>query len=49
MLTLPRDRQEIETARAAIHVDTSVSVVQAAVRLNHKCLDADGNHFEHLL
>jgi hypothetical protein len=31
------------------HVDTLVNVAQAAVRRNQKCLDADGNHFEHLL
>jgi len=41
--------EEIETACAAIHVDTLVSVAQAVVRRNQKCLDADGNHFEHLL
>jgi hypothetical protein len=41
--------EEIETACAAIHVDTLVSVAQAALRRNQKCLDADGNHFEHLL
>jgi len=49
MLASPCDRQEIETACATIHVDTSVNVAQAVVRLNQKCLDADGNHFEHLL
>jgi hypothetical protein len=47
--TLAVLREEIETACAAIHVDTLVSVAQAAVRRNQKCLDADGNHFEHLL
>ena len=41
--------EEIEMACAAIHVDTLVSVAQAVVRRNQKCLDADGNHFEHLL
>ena len=41
--------EEIETACAAIHVDTFVNVAQAAVRHNQKCLDTDGNHFEHLL
>jgi hypothetical protein len=30
------------------NVDTLVNVAQAAVRRNQKCLDADGNHFEHL-
>jgi hypothetical protein len=30
-------------------VDTLVSVAQAAVRRNQKCLDADSNHFQHLL
>jgi hypothetical protein len=30
-------------------VDTLVNVAQALVRRNQKCLDADGNHFEHLL
>ena len=42
-------REEIETACAAIHVDTVVNVAQTVVCLNQKCLDADGNHFEHLL
>jgi len=41
--------QEIETAWAAIHVDTLVNVAAAVVRRNQKCLDGDGNHFEHLL
>jgi len=36
-------------ACAAIHVDTLVNVAQAVVHRNQKCLDADGNHFEHLL
>jgi len=40
--------EEIETACAAIHVDTD-NVAQAVVRRNQKCLDADGNHFEHFL
>jgi hypothetical protein len=31
------------------HVGTLVNVAQAVVRRNQKCLDADGNHFEHLL
>jgi len=47
--TLAVFREEIETACAAIHVDTSVNVAQAAVRRNQKCLDAAGNHYEHLL
>jgi hypothetical protein len=34
---------------AAMHMDTLVNVAQAVVRRNQKCLDADGNHFEHLL
>jgi len=42
-------REEIETACAAIHVDTLVNVAQAVVCRNQKCLDADGNHSEHLL
>ena len=42
-------REEIETACAAIHVDSLVNVAQAVVRRNQKCLDANGNHFEHLL
>jgi hypothetical protein len=37
------------TTCAAIHVDTLVNFAQAAVRRNQKCLDADGNHFQHLL
>ena len=41
--------EEIETAWAAIHVDTLVNIAQAVVRRNQKCLDADGNHSEHLL
>jgi len=48
MLASPCDRQEIEMARAVIHVDTLVNNAQAVVRCNQKCLDADGNHFEHL-
>ena len=42
-------REEIETACAATHVDSLVNVAQAVVRRNQKCLDANGNHFEHLL
>jgi len=42
-------REQTETACAAIHVDTLVTVAQAAVRRNQKCLDDDGNHFEHHL
>jgi hypothetical protein len=34
---------------AAIHVDTLVNVAKAVFRRNQKCLDADGNHFGHLL
>jgi len=41
--------EEIKTACAAIHVNTLVNVAQAVVRRNQKCLDNDGNHFEHLL
>jgi len=41
--------EEIETACEATHVDTLVNVGQAVVRSNQKCLDADGNHSEHLL
>ena len=42
-------REEIETACPAIHVDSLVNVAQAVVRRNQKCLDANGNHSEHLL
>jgi hypothetical protein len=42
-------REEIETTLTAIHVDTLVNVVQAVVRRNQNCLDADGNYFDHLL
>jgi len=49
LATLAVLREEIETARAAIHVDSLVNVAQAVVRHNQKCLDANGNHFEHLL
>jgi hypothetical protein len=47
--TLAVLREEIETVCAAINMDTLVNVDQAVVRRNQKCLDADGNHFEHLL
>jgi hypothetical protein len=40
--------EEIETECAAIQMDTLINIAQA-VRRNQKCLDADGNHFEHLL
>ena len=49
LATLAVFREEIETARATIHVDTLVNVAQAVFRRNQKCLDADGNNFEHLL
>jgi hypothetical protein len=49
MATLAVLREEIETTFAAIHVDSLVNVAQAVVRRNQKCLDANGNHFEHLL
>jgi hypothetical protein len=49
LATLAVLREEIETACAAIHVDTLVNVAQAVVRRNQKCLDADGNPFERLL
>jgi len=49
LATLAVLREEIETACAAIHVDSLVNVAQAVVRRNQKCLDANGNHFEHLL
>jgi hypothetical protein len=42
-------REQTETARATIHADTVVNVAQAVVRHNQKYLDADGNHFDHLL
>ena len=41
--------EEIETTCTAIHVDTLVNIAQAVVCHNQKCLDADGNHSEHLL
>jgi len=49
LATLAVLREEIETACAAIHVDTLVSVTEAVVRRNQKCIDANGNHFEHIL
>ena len=49
LATLAVLREEIEMACAAIHVDSLVNVAQAVVRRNQKCLDANGNHFEHLL
>ena len=49
LATLAVLREEIETACAAIHVDSLINVAQAVARRNRKCLDADGNHFEHLL
>jgi len=49
LATLAVLREEIEMACAVIHVDTLVNVAQAVVRHNQKCLDADGNHSEHLL
>jgi len=49
LATLAVLREEIEMARAVIHVDTLVNVAQVVVRCNQKCLDADGNHFQHLL
>ena len=49
LATLAVLREEIGTACAAIHVDSLVNVAQAVVRRNQKCLDANVNHFEHLL
>ena len=49
MATLVVLWEEIEMACAVIHVDTLVNVALAVVRRNQKCLDTDGNHFEHLL
>jgi len=49
LTTLAVLREEIETACAAIHVDSLVIVARAVVGRNQKCLDANGNHFEHLL
>ena len=49
LATLAVLREEIEMVCVAIHVDTLVNVTQAVVRHNQKCLDDDGNHFEHLL
>jgi hypothetical protein len=46
---IPGVPKKMYTACAAIHVDTWVSVAQAAVRRNQKCLVTDGNHFQHLL
>jgi len=48
-LAVLREEIEIEMACAVIHVDTLVNIAQAVVRRNQKCLDAHGNHFEHLL
>jgi len=49
LATLVVLREEIEMACTVIHVGTLVNVAQAVVCRNQKCLDADGNHFEHLL
>ena len=49
LATLVVLREEIETACAGTHVDTLINIAQAVVRRNQKCLDTDGNHFEHLL
>jgi hypothetical protein len=47
--TLAALREEIEMSCTAITVDTLVNVDRAVVRRNQNCLDANGNHFEHLL
>ncbi|XP_053434088.1 uncharacterized protein LOC128576103 [Nycticebus coucang] len=47
--TLVELREEIERVCAAIEADTLVSVAQAVLLRNQKCLDVGGNHFEHLL
>ena len=49
LATLAVLQEEIETTCTAIKVDTLINVAQAVVRRNQKCLDADGNHSEHLL
>lgn len=47
--TLVAVQERTETACAVTQVGTLVNVAQAVVRPNQKCLDADGNHSEHLL
>ncbi|KDR10798.1 hypothetical protein L798_14924 [Zootermopsis nevadensis] len=42
-------REEIEMSCAAIPADTLANVARAVVRRNQKCLDTNGDHFEHLL
>jgi hypothetical protein len=49
LATLAVLREEIEMACTAIDMDTLVNVAEAVVCRNQKCLDADGNHFEHLV
>jgi hypothetical protein len=46
--TLKTLREEIETSRAAIPVDTLATVASALVRQIQVCLQANGGHFEHL-
>lgn len=41
--------EEIETACAAIPLETLVNVAQAAVLRNSKYLDPNSNNFEHLV
>ena len=41
-------QQEIVTACAAITLDTLDNVVRGAVHRTNQCLEANGNHFEHL-
>lgn len=44
-LMLAALREEIEVSCRVVHVDALVSVVHH----NQRCLDANGNHFEHLM
>lgn len=39
----------IKDAKQNVQVDILVSVAQAVVRCDQRCLDADGEQFEHLL
>lgn len=47
--TLAALREEIEAACAAIAEDTFANVTRTVVERTQKCIDADGEHFEHLL
>ncbi|PSN45416.1 hypothetical protein C0J52_20841 [Blattella germanica] len=47
--TLAVLREEIEAACAAIAEDTFANVTRTVVECTQKCIDADGEHFEHML